>query len=299
MKRANGAAAMIFAAGCLWGTSGLFVNALTARGASPALISFLRVGLAFVLQAGITAARLGVRALIIPRRALLGCALLGLVCQGLFNLCYNSAIPRAGVMVSAVLLYLAPLFTAIAARLLFREAIGARRRLALAVNLVGCALAATGGQLALAGASFAGILLGVGAGFCYAMNPIIGRLAGERTHAFVINTYAFLFGGLFLLLFTHPFDGAPALTPGLAIWALLYALVPTLGAYMLYFPGIQRIGEASRVPVIASVEAVVAAATGILLFGEALTPLRLLGILLVLASIRLSSAPAVAAERKE
>lgn len=281
------ACACIFAAGCLWGTAGIYVNELTARGASPALVSFLRIGLALLLQLGLTVARGGVRALIVSRRTLLGCALLGLVCQGLFNLCYNSAIPRAGVMVSAVLLYLAPLFTAVASRLLFKEAIGPRKRLALAVNLIGCALAVTGGKFSLAGASALGILLGVGAGFCYSMNPVIGKLAGENTNPAVINTYAYLFGGLFLLLFTHPWAGAPALTPGLWGWAALYALIPTLAAYMLYFSGVRRIAEASRVPVIASVEAVVAAATGVLLYGEALGPLRALGVLLVLFSIAL------------
>ena len=276
---------LIFSAGCLWGIIGIFVNQLTACGAEPAFISLLRVSLACVMLAGVTALQCGVRALLVPWRTLLICALLGLVCQGFFNLFYSMAILRAGVMVSAVLLYLAPLFTAVASHVLFKEPIGRRKRLALLVNVLGCALAATGGRLSLAGVSAAGLLLGVGAGFCYSMNAVIGKVAGERTNVFVINTYSYLFATLFLLLFTHPLRGAPAFTPKLAIWGTLYALIPTAIAYLIYFTGVQRITESSRVPVVASVETVVAAIVGAAVYGESVGPAHILGILLVLLSI--------------
>ena len=282
--------ALIFSAGCLWGMIGIFVNQLNACGASPAFLSFLRVSLACVMLAGMTAFRCGIRSLLVPWRTLLICALLGLVCQGFFNLFYSMAILRAGVMVSAVLLYLAPLFTAVASRLLFKEEIGSRKRLALLVNILGCALAATGGNLSLAGVSAVGLLFGVGAGFCYSMNAVIGKIAGERTNVFVINTYSYLFAALFLLLFTHPLRDAPAISPKLLTWGVLYALVPTAIAYLIYFTGVQRIAESSRVPVVASVETVVAAIVGVVLYGESMGGFHLLGILLVLSSILMMSA---------
>ena len=294
MKRlftGDGAAcALVFAAGCLWGIIGIFVNQLTACGASPAFLSFLRVSLACLMLAAVTILKHGVRALRIPWRTLGICALLGLVCQGFFNLFYSMAILRAGVMVSAVLLYLAPLFTAIASRILFSEQIGTRKRLALLVNIIGCALVATGGRFSLAGASVAGLLFGVGAGFCYSMNAVIGKIAGERTNVFVINTYSYLFAALFLLLFTHPLQNAPALTPRLLTWGFLYALIPTAVAYLIYFTGVQRIAESSRVPVVASVETVVAAIVGVAVYGETMGVAHLLGILLVLSSIALMRA---------
>ena len=280
---------LIFAAGCLWGIIGIFVNQLTACGASPAFLSFLRVSLACVMLAGMTAFKCGARSLLVPRRTLLICALLGLVCQGFFNLFYSMAILRTGVMVSAVLLYLAPLFTAVASHILFQEPIGPRKRLALLVNVLGCALAATGGRLSLAGISAVGLLFGVGAGFCYSMNAVIGKIAGERTNVFVINTYSYLFAALFLLLFTHPLRGAPPVTPRLVTWGVLYALVPTAIAYLIYFMGVQRIAESSRVPVVASVETVVAAIVGAAVYGESVGPAHILGILLVLSSIAMIS----------
>ena len=285
----RGAYSLIFATGCLWGGIGLFVNQLTARGASPALISFLRISIACLIMAVATVAKGGARSLLVPPRTLLICALLGLVCQGFFNLFYSLAIVNAGVMVSAVLLYLAPLFTAVASRVLFAEQIGNRKRLALLINVLGCALAATGGNLSLAGVSAIGLLFGVGAGFCYSMNAVIGKIAGERTNVFVLNTYSYLFGTLFLLLFTHPLRGAPPLTPGLLTWGVLYALIPTVLAYILYFTGVRRIKESSRVPVVASVETVVAAVVGVTLYGEPATLAHIFGIVLVLSSIGIMS----------
>ena len=277
--------ALIFAAGCLWGVIGIFVNQLTACGASPAFISFLRVSLACLMLCGVTVLKCGARSLLLPWRTLLICALLGLICQGFFNLFYSLAILNAGVMVSAVLLYLAPLFTAIASRILFSEQIGARKRLALLVNILGCTLAATGGNLSLANVSAIGLLFGAGAGFCYSMNAVIGRIAGERTNVFVINTYSYFFAALFLLLFTHPLRDAPALSPRLLTWGILYALIPTSIAYLIYFMGVQRISESSRVPVVASLETVVAAAVGVAVYGEHMGLFHFIGILLVLSSI--------------
>ena len=280
---------LVFAAGCLWGLIGLFVNQLTACGASPAFISFLRVFLACLIMAAVTVVKGEARSLLLPWRTLLICALLGLICQGFFNLLYSLAIVNAGVMVSAVLLYLAPLFTAIASRILFQEQIGSRKRLALLINILGCALAATGGNLTLANVSAIGLLFGVGAGFCYSMNAVIGKIAGERTNVFVLNTYSYLFGALFLLLFTHPLRDVPPLTPKLLTWGVLYALIPTVITYILYFSGVRRIKESSRVPVVASVETVIAAIVGVAVYGEPMRLAHLLGIALVLSSIMMMS----------
>jgi DME family drug/metabolite transporter len=67
------------------------------------------------------------------------------------------------------------------------------------------------------------------------------------------------------------------------------ALVPTALAYVLYYYGVQRIRENSKVPVVASIETVVATVFGVLLYHEALPPAAFGGIVLVLASIVLMS----------
>ena len=69
------------------------------------------------------------------------------------------------------------------------------------------------------------------------------------------------------------------------VWGFLYALIPTAIAYGLYYQGLQSIAESSKVPVISSVEAVVATIIGVLLYQERLSVFGLVGIALVLSSI--------------
>ncbi|MBO4327614.1 MAG: DMT family transporter [Clostridia bacterium] len=66
---------------------------------------------------------------------------------------------------------------------------------------------------------------------------------------------------------------------------LLFGLIATALAYGFYFSGLSKISQAGKVPVIASVEVVVATVIGALAFTERMTAVRVLGIALVLFSI--------------
>ena len=70
-------------------------------------------------------------------------------------------------------------------------------------------------------------------------------------------------------------------------WSALFALLPTVIAYLLYYRGIQKICDSSRVPVQASVECVVAVGIGVLALHETLGTVKALGIALVLGSVLL------------
>ena len=80
---------------------------------------------------------------------------------------------------------------------------------------------------------------------------------------------------------------AGKLSPMLLLAGFLYGLIPTALTYLLYFTGLQKIRETGRVPVIASVETVVATLVGIVFFGETVGLANWLGIALVLCSILL------------
>ena len=74
-----------------------------------------------------TAMKFGPKALIVDKRTLVACAVLGVVSNGIYNMFYTMAIANAGIAVSAVLLNTAPIFTTVfsmwwVARLLQREA---------------------------------------------------------------------------------------------------------------------------------------------------------------------------------
>lgn len=268
----------------LWGSIGVFVLWMDRLGSSSALTAFLRMAFAFLILFGMTLFHGGWRALRISKKGLLWSALLGLVCQGLYNVFYNEAIVDIGMTLSAVLLNVAPLCTMTLSHLVFKERFSSRKWTALCLCMVGCFFTVTGGCLSFGNLSVPGILCGLLSGISYGMTSIFGKLAGEKADVFTMSLYSYFFAALFLLLFSHsflyePWNGAVLLA------GFLYALIPTAIAYILYYRGLQKIRENSRVPVIASAETVVAAILGTFLFHESLSLAQAMGILLVLFSI--------------
>lgn len=283
----NGGAALIFIAGCSWGTIGLFIRLMSDAGASAITISFLRIAFAFLIMLIMTVIKSGISAFRVSKRVLFFSTMLGLVCHGVYNVFYSLAVVSIGVTISAVLLNVAPVFTAIISAIFFREQITSRKCVALFINVVGCILAATGGQFAVASLSIIGILFGVVSGLCYALTAIFGKLAGDDSDPFVISTYSYLFASLFLAIFMKPWEIPINITPYILVIGFLFALIPTSIGYLLYYRGIQKIQESSKVPVIASSETVTAAFIGFLVLSENLTIIHYLGIVIVISSILL------------
>ena len=277
----------IFITGCLWGTIGLFVKLMEAEGSSASYTSFLRLFFGAILLAVMTLIFDGAKAFRIGWKTLISCILLGVVCQGTFNILYSTSVSMNGMAVGSVLLYTAPVFTGIASAIIFREKLNYVKWIALAVNIIGCVLTATGGNFSLTSIIPLGILVGVGAGFTYGMTPVIGKLAmKESASPFAVATYNLLFGCIFIAAVRRPWHTVERpFGPKLLFLGLLFGLVATALAYAFYFSGLSKISQASKVPVVASVEIVVATLVGAFAFTERLSVVRILGIALVLLSI--------------
>lgn len=279
---------LVFIAGLLWGTIGLFVKEMSLRGAGALQISFLRVTFAFFVMMIIALIRGGIGIFKISKKQILYSALLGIVCQGIYNIFYSYAVTLAGVTVGAVLLCIAPVVTLLVSMKVFSEKLTIFKGIAILCNVIGCTLTATGGNFSVASFSVAGIVCGLGAGVSYAMTAIFGRLANDHTDVFVSSTYSYFFAALLLLIpgktWTLTFDDN---TVQILIIGLLLAIIPTAFAYILYYRGVSMMKETSKVPVVASGETVVAAILGVMIYKESLNWMSLFGILLVLSSILL------------
>lgn len=122
-------------------------------------------------------------------------------------------------------------------------------------------------------------------GIC-TLAPIFGRLAADEGSPFAVSTYNFLFATIFLAIFTRPWTTVEnPLNPKVLAIGVGFALIPTALGYIFYFSGLKNITESSKVPVVASIETVVATIIGILIFHENLRPGNILGIACVLGSI--------------
>ncbi len=280
---------LIAAAGILWGSMGLFVRTLNGAGLETMDIVFLRAlvtGVGMLMYLGVFCPKLlRVR----PRDfwCFFGTGIASIV---FFNFCYFRAIMRTSLCVAAVLLYTAPAMVMIMSGILFKEAFTGRKAIALLLTFAGCVLV-TGvlksGQELTAG----GILLGLGAGFGYALYSIFSRYALERGyHSLTITCYTFLIAAAAAVPLSHPGEVLQAAFSswGMGAFSLAFGLLCTVAPYLLYTVGL-RYTDNSKASILASVEPVTAAVLGVIVFHESLTVMTVLGMVLVLAGMAVCS----------
>ena len=276
---------LIIAAGCLWGTMGLFVRHLGAMGLGSMDIVELRSILAVVMLFPLTALR-DRKLLRVKIRNLLPLACSGIFSIIFFNYCYFKAMTVASLSVAAVLLYTAPAIVMVLSYFLFQEAFTKQKVLALLLTFIGCILV-TGVITNPGTVTGAGILAGLGAGFGYALYSIFGRYAIEKGyHTFTITFYTFLFAALGTWIFTDQqriFSVATGNTGNLLV-CLSLGILGTVVPYLTYTLGLKYVDN-SRASIIASVEPVTATILGVVLFHERISVSGVLGIVLVIAAL--------------
>ena len=136
-----------------------------------------------------------------------------------------------------------------------------------------------------------GLLLGLGAGFGYALYSIFGRCAIDRGYSsWTITFYTFVFCSLGCAPLTgwRLIAGTLAAQPRLIAWALAMALLTGFLAYILYTKGLEGM-PSSRASILASVEPVTSAVIGTIVFHEPLSLAAVCGIVLVLGGIAVLS----------
>jgi drug/metabolite transporter (DMT)-like permease len=131
-----------------------------------------------------------------------------------------------------------------------------------------------------------GVLMGIGAGFTFALLTIITKAIINDYHKFTIMVYSIGFGLLFYLPFSHPLEIFQMVFP-LKGWLLLSSsgLISTALGHGLYIAGLSYGIEASKAGIISTLELVVAVILSYLVFKEALGGWKLIGILMVIFSV--------------
>ena len=283
-KRSIGPA-LILLAGCFWGSMGLFVRRLGEFGFSASQIVCIRLTLAALVFCGLMLAqdRAGFR---IPLRDLPLFLGLGFGSILFFTVCYFTAITMMPLAAAAILLYTSPIWIMLMSVLFFREKLDARKLLALAMAFAGCFLVS---GFSGEGITLPGLLVGLGSGIGYGLYSILGTVALRRYSAWTVTAFTFLFAAAGSWLICRPaemislFAQAPDL-PSLLLFCVLTALVTAVIPFLAYTVGLRTV-EASRAGILATVEPMVAALFGILVFSEPLTVLSGLGILLILSAV--------------
>ena len=277
-----GAYLNILLAAALWGIIGLWNRALMAAGLSPTSIVLVRNLGGCVLLSAIFAVK-DRRVFAVKREHLKYFFGTGVVSILLFTCCYFSCQKLCSLAVASILLYTAPSFVVVLSAVLWREPVTGKKLAALALTLVGCALVCGvfAGDMSI---SAGGFLLGLGAGFFYALYSVFGRYALAHYDSMTVTVWTFLFAGPASLVLLRPAELAVLTQPKLALTAAALVVFSTVLPYLFYTKGLSRV-EAGKASIMASLEPVVAALTGVLIFGEPMNVLTAAGILCVLAGV--------------
>ncbi|MEW6243682.1 MAG: DMT family transporter [Bacillota bacterium] len=274
----------IFLAGSIWGTTGIFVKELAARGLAATEITFMRGTVllpALAAGAWLTNRRL----LQVDRRDVPRFLLIGLLSFGLAQPLFLYTLTVTNVAIAVLLNYTAPVFVTILSRVLFSEPLTGRKMTALGLVMVGLCMV-TGVYRASMAVSYTGLLTGLLSGFFYAAYTVALKPISARYHPVTLLVWAAVFGTPVLGI-VHGLTGGSLFsgyTP--AVWALLIvaALFPGTLAFICFAKGV-ALAEASKAAIVATVEPVVASILAFLLYSETLDPVQLVGMSMILAGI--------------
>jgi len=273
--------ALVALAAVLWALIGPLTNELFDEGVDAATIAFWRAAIAGALFVGHGVVT---RSLIHPTgRDLALLVGFGLVGVAMFYVALPEAVDAGGVGLAVILLYTAPIYVAIASRLLFGDRLDRRRVVPIVATLVGIVLVAigAGGTVSRPAAALA---WGLVAGLTYSSYYLIGRLLGPAYGPAATYAVAFPLGALAL---------APRAELGIGggrAWALLVVLgvVSTYLAYLCFATGLRR-ADPTRASVVATLEPVVATALGASLYDERLGVVTLVGGTIIVAAAAVSA----------
>jgi DME family drug/metabolite transporter len=282
---AAGGLLLVALAAILWGTTGTSLRLATgAAGALPLVVGASRMAVAAPLLG--LSAKLHERPSPGRARAFLAPG----ACMALYQICYFSAVPLAGVAVTALLaICSAPILVAALARVALGERLTPARMIALGTGAVGAGLLVSGGRAGWSPHFTLGAALALGAGLSYALYAVLTKSALSRASPLWLSARTFgvaaaVLAPTFLLL---PSETVQAWSRN---WPLLLYLgaLPTALAYWLYTMGLQRI-PATSAAIAGLVEPLTATVLGTVLFAERLPPVAVLGAAMLVAAVVLAS----------
>jgi drug/metabolite transporter (DMT)-like permease len=279
MQQRTGAL-LVLASAVAFGVMPIFGKLAFSAGVGVATLLFVRFAIATpVLWAAVAVRRALPR---VERVVLLRAFVLGAAGYALQAGLYFLALQRMDASVLSLVLYSYPALVTGAAILLGREPANRRRLVALVI-------ASSGLVLVLAGAGagdldLAGMALGVGAALTYTTYILVSD--GVTTDLDALPLAALVSTGALVSLGTVA-AATGSLDLGFEaegwLWLALAALVSTVGAVVLFFSGMSRVGP-STAAILSTLEPPVTVSLVFLTFGDALGVVQILGALAVLGA---------------
>ncbi len=276
---------LVIIAGVCWGLIGVFTKAIDTLGFTEIQMLFVKGVLATTMLFLITFFKDKSQLKLKNWKDIRYFVGTGICSFSFFSWAYMKAVNLTNLGVAAVLLYTAPTFVMLFSILLFKEKMTKTKGIVLLMTFVGC-IFVTG--LLEGGLNFTwqGIAIGLAAGVGYALYSIFGTYAIRAGYgSLTISLYTFLLATIVITFLVEPAVVVTQITE-MGQWplAISFALLTTVVPYLTYTKGLSGL-PASKASVTATIEPVVAAILGIVVFHESVTMLKLTGIVLVLSSV--------------
>lgn len=276
---------LVLIAGVSWGLIGVFTKAINALGFTEMQMLFVKGVLSSAVLFLLTLLKDKSQLKLKNWKDIRYFIGTGICSFTFFSWAYMKAVNLTSLGVAAVLLYTAPTFVMLFSLVLFHEKMTKTKGIVLGMTFLGCILV-TGMLEGGAAITWQGILIGLGSGIGYALYSIFGTYAIKAGYgSLTISFYTFLMATICMLFLVEPTVVISQITE-MGQWplAISFALLTTVVPYLCYTKGLSGL-PASRASVTATIEPVVAAILGIVVFHESVTMMKLTGIVLVLSSV--------------
>ena len=276
---------VILAAIC-WGISGGIADILMNKGWDPIVISLYRGGVGFICFFVWFLLRFRQNRGI-STRTWIWSLLAGVGVAGNFTF-YFLGIQASSVAIAATLMYTAPVFVLLISFLLRVEQSTWFKWCCIASVLLGIILLTGAYNTESISVSFLGILAGLSAGLSYALFIFGFKNASSHGKPPTTLTIAFFSFCLILFFFTDKGEAADVLaSKDLGLFLLLGILGAGL-SFLVYVNGIRRTTPANA-SMVAMVEPVTASLFGVLVIGDHLNIIQMLGMAVILVTITILS----------
>ena len=274
----------VIAAGICWGTLGIFSTQLGKLGFTSFEITTLRVVTAGVLLL-----------ILVPRlissfenltiKEWVSLTLQSLIGVLGMTLCYFFTVQYVGVSMAVALLYTAPIFSLIFAKIILGETISLKSAILAVVAVIGVACLMLGDKISLN----IGMLVGLLSGLCYSLYGILGKKAISYNHPANLVLFSSVAFSAFILLFLpqtyRTYSTLVSLPSSAILFVLGLSVIGTIAPFFLYMTALKKL-SATKASVFTIVEPLTAIMLATLLLNQSLKPLQMLGVaLIVLATL--------------
>ena len=278
MKRKLPARAMLIASMAIFGTLGLFVRNISVSSGELALYRAMMAAGMIGLFLLITRQSIpfGKIKKALPLLLLSGCAM------GFNWILLFEAYKYTTVSVATLSYYFAPVLVTLACPFLFREKMGAKQWICFGMSTLGIVLITGLGDLSGGSNHLVGIGFGLGAACLYATVVLLNKFIKdvEGLHRTLLQ---FLAAIVVLVPYVAFTSGVTLGTMDATGWVclLIVGLIHTGIAYCLYFTSLKEL-PGQKAAILSYIDPLVAVLISVLLLGESMSPVQLLGGTLIL-----------------